>query len=525
MGDSNSNRSRSTSQANDKFVNKCLRVIFIALLIDILAFTIILPLFPRILEHYDRVDGANESSAYYQMLSIVRKFKESIGATGSRMDIVIFGGLLGSLFSFLQFVSSPFIGSLSDRYGRKNVLLISMIGNAVSMGLWIVSKSFLVFVLSRVVGGLTEGNVQMSIAMISDITTRETRSRGLALVGIAFSIGFTVGPPLGAYFASVDLIKVFPALEGWPINSYSSPALFAFVLIVIESIYMAIALPETLNFKKKRHSVAPAKSLATSDPSASDAGDSTLRKRSTKKDQGASKESANATTPVAIPTATPNQLSLLHFLFLFFFSGMEFTLTFLTHDRFQFTHVQQGKYLAMLGILSACVQGGYVRRFAHKLVAERDIVVQGMISCAMGLGCIGLLAVPPAQYTGQPIGAAWLYVGGMCLGFTSGTVVTTLTSLASLATGLRKPAGPDHDEDEEIDEGSDRGRVLGTFRSLGQLGRSLGPLAACSAYWLLGSKIAYGVSAVLILLLSVYSDAILPFVPPTGRVLPAKKKN
>jgi predicted MFS family arabinose efflux permease len=83
-----------------------------------------------------------------------------------------------------------------------------MIGNALSMALWIFSASFPVFLLSRIIGGLTEGNVQMSIAMITDITTPETRSRGLALVGIAFALGFTVGPPLGAFFASIDLFEV-----------------------------------------------------------------------------------------------------------------------------------------------------------------------------------------------------------------------------------------------------------------------------------------------------------------------------
>lgn len=85
------------------------------------------------------------------------------------------------------------------------------------MLLWIFSVSFPVFVLSRhpffynsrVIGGLTEGNVQMSVAMITDITTKQTRSKGLALVGIAFALGFTIGPPLGAFFASINLFEVY----------------------------------------------------------------------------------------------------------------------------------------------------------------------------------------------------------------------------------------------------------------------------------------------------------------------------
>lgn len=98
------------------------------------------------------------------------------------MDIVLFGGFVGSLFSFLQFISSPFIGQLSDRFGRRTVLLISMIGNAVSMGLWVFADSFPVFLASRIVGGLTEGNVQISIAMISDVTDDASRSKNLVLI-------------------------------------------------------------------------------------------------------------------------------------------------------------------------------------------------------------------------------------------------------------------------------------------------------------------------------------------------------
>ena len=82
----------------------------------------------------------------------------------------------------MQFLFSPLIGSLSDRYGRRKVLLLSMIGNALSMALWVFAKSFSVFVLSRIVGGLTEGNVQMSIAMISDLTPPETRSKHLVCI-------------------------------------------------------------------------------------------------------------------------------------------------------------------------------------------------------------------------------------------------------------------------------------------------------------------------------------------------------
>ncbi|KAJ3164100.1 hypothetical protein HDU88_005598 [Geranomyces variabilis] len=507
----------SASFNSPTFVRKTLTTVFIALLIDILAFTIILPLYPRILEHYEAVDGKDESSLYFHMRSQIQSFRHTLGVSSSGFDIILFGGALGSLFSFLQFISSPIIGSLSDAYGRRQILLLSMVGNAVSMLLWIFSRSFGVFVCSRIVGGLTEGNVQMSIAVISDVTTAETRSKGLALVGIAFSLGFTVGPPLGAYFTSVNLLQVFPFLSGLPLNQYSSPALFAFVLIMIETAYLYVALPETRDY----HKLATTTSLKTPSPLASTA---TTTKKTRDASVGPSPPPTNGVTTTNTATTTQlrrqktriNTLSTLHFLFLFFFSGMEFTLTFLTHDRFAFTHARQGRLLAFIGVLSALVQGGYTRRIhTHTRFTERGLVAQGVASASLGLATLGFCAVGGGSGGKSDDGGGgvwWLYAGCAFLAFTSGTVVTGLTALASYETGARKDNSDDDDDAVgEYDEvsnsrssekksgggggGSDRGRVLGRFRSVGQLGRALGPLFACTTYWVFGSRCAYGFGA------------------------------
>ncbi|KAL2912236.1 hypothetical protein HK105_208304 [Polyrhizophydium stewartii] len=447
------------------FQRRTLRTVVVALLIDILAFTIILPLFPRLIAHYESVDGSNPSSTYYAAAQGVKAFRELIGGTGSRLDIILFGGFLGSMFSFLQFVSSPLIGRLSDRYGRRTVLLISMLGNGLSMLLWIFSGSFSVFVLSRVVGGLTEGNVQMSIAIISDITSAAERSRNLAWVGISFALGFTVGPPLGAYCTKFDLQEMLPSL---PVNRYSSPALFAFILIVIETIYLFRYLPETSRcvLSDEVSSTAPPLKAQTSEGSRPP-----LRSRT------APEQSARR---LAV-------LSLVHFVFLFAFSGMEFTLTFLTYDRFDFSHGQQGRLLAYMGVLSALIQGAYVRRVAHKHVSEQTIVLQGIVACAAGLTVIGALATSTRM----------LYVGATLLAFTSGTVVNCLTSLASLehsSATLSEPEPANAAQDKSSKGHSPSGNLghaLGKFRSMGQLGRCLGPLAACSGYWIIGSTNVY----------------------------------
>lgn len=187
----------------DKSNASALRIILTALLIDLFAFTMILPLLPRILYSY----LLKKDPLFLSILSII----QSQTINNEKLDIVLFGGLIGSLFAFLQFIVSPIIGKLSDKYGRKNILLASMVGNLLSVVCWVYADSFGWFLLSRIIGGLTEGNVQLSIAMISDISTPKDRQRSLALVGICFAIAFSVGPPLGKGIFNIlsKKIKIF----------------------------------------------------------------------------------------------------------------------------------------------------------------------------------------------------------------------------------------------------------------------------------------------------------------------------
>jgi MFS family permease len=187
---------------------KTARIVFVALLLDLTSFTMILPLLPRLVEHYVQAEskaGSTLLSSILQHITNARKLFASSAvqsAHASKSDIVLLGGLLGSLFSFAQFVVSPRMGAWSDRQGRKKILLATMAGNVGSALIWLFSTSFDTFLLSRIVGGLSESNVQVSIAILSDVSTPATRHRSLALVGIAFSLCFTAGPLLGAYLAS-----------------------------------------------------------------------------------------------------------------------------------------------------------------------------------------------------------------------------------------------------------------------------------------------------------------------------------
>lgn len=188
-----------------------------------------------------------------------------------------------------------------------------MLGNVLSAVVWIQSTTFASYMLSRVIGGLSEGNVQLAVAILSDVTSAADRSKALASVGIAFAICFCVGPPIGAYFAS----RPFPPniIEGLELNIYATPAALTLVLLVLETIFLALALPETRFSQKGGKSM----ELDLDDeavPSPTASRSVQLRGKSVK-DRLQLLES----------------MSILHFLFLGTFSGVEFTLTFLTFDR------------------------------------------------------------------------------------------------------------------------------------------------------------------------------------------------
>ncbi|KAK3844358.1 MAG: major facilitator superfamily domain-containing protein [Linnemannia gamsii] len=555
--------------ASPHSVPKVTRIVFTALLLDILAFTIILPLFPRLLQFYRDSEHGDQTSLLAWSLSRLTEFQSAIGlndhynnsssSSGSnaikrppKMDIVLLGGALGSLFSVLQFIASPIIGKLSDMLGRRRVLLISMLGNLISCGVWLFSSTFDLFVLSRIIGGLSEGNVQLSIAMISDITTPATRSKGLAMVGIAFAIAFTVGPAMGAYFANKDLVAAFPGLAEYGLHPFSGSALLALVLLTVESLYLWARLPET-NSESWRVAV-----------------QQTVQQESAEATAAASSASSAPTTNgssshldqekiQALQHSYLARLSFTHFAHLFLFSGMEFTLTFLTFHLFDFSHMQQGALLGYIGILSSLLQGGYVRRRAH-IVGEKRMVLQGMVSAALGLGFIALVSGGGGSNISLLLGGeksilpnsivdaiAWLdtqewsrktrmwglYAGVTGLAVTSATVVNCLTSLASLVCDMGSNSDPTStstttsQNNKTPSQPIGKGLALGRFRSWGQLGRAAGPIAACSLYWRVGPLVCYGAASFAVFAITFLASRILPEVrklPIRTRASPAVVK-
>ena len=125
-----------------------------------------------------------------------------------------------------------------------------MMGNILSVLLWVAATDFRTFLLSRVVGGLSEGNVQLATAIATDISDDRSRGATMMLIGACFSIAFTFGPALGAWLSSIDTVAA---------NPFATAAGVSLALILAETLYLYVALPETL----------PAKTGATANGTAS----------------------------------------------------------------------------------------------------------------------------------------------------------------------------------------------------------------------------------------------------------------
>lgn len=424
--------------------SKMTYVVFVSLIIDLLAFTMILPLLPSLLDYYGHLE---KDTLYQSLLKSVHGFREIVGAPDTpRWNSVLFGGLIGSLFSFLQFLTSPMIGAASDYYGRRPVMLMSLVGICLSYVLWVFSKNFTIFVLARIVGGISKGNVSLSTAIVTDVSTAANRGKGMAMVGIAFSVGFLLGPLIGAYFA-------MKAKERQDDLFFVSPALCALTLSVLDIIFVLYCLKETLPENKR------ASSMGSHLQEAYDL----INPVSLFKFTAVSR--VNSTDLVNM-----RKIGLAYFLYLFFYSGLEFTLTFLTHNRFQYNSMQQGKMFFFIGIIMALVQGGYVRRI--KAGKEKRVALMGIS-----------LVIPAFILVGYANTTTVMYLGLALFAFASASVVPCLTTLIST-----------YGDDNQ------KGTVMGIFRSLGALARAIGPFVASTVYWCVGAFQCYLIGGLMLIL-------------------------
>ncbi len=181
-----------------------LAFIFITVLIDVLAFGLIIPVLPHLIQ--DFVGGSTTLAAYWV-------------------------GIFGTVFAAIQFVTAPIQGALSDRYGRRPVILLSCLGLGLDFILMAVADSLPLLLIGRIISGITSASFTTANAYVADVTAPAQRAKSFGFLGAAFGVGFILGPLLGGWLGAIDLRLPF-----W----------FAAGLALLNFVYGWFVLPESL---------------------------------------------------------------------------------------------------------------------------------------------------------------------------------------------------------------------------------------------------------------------------------------
>lgn len=376
---------------NDSPRKASLLVIFLTVFVDLLGFGMVLPLLPI----YAKQFTTDESG-----LTIA---------------------LLMSSFSAMQFLCAPLWGRLSDRVGRRPVLMIGLVGSAVFYALFGIAtagKSLLGLFLSRVGAGIAGATIPTAQAYIADCTTLETRAKGMALVGAAFGLGFTFGPLLGAaaLFFSTSVAES-------PLPGYTASALSAVALILA-----ILFLPESLRPDDRR----PAWKLLDL---------VSLRD--------------------ALATPSIGALLFTSFISVLAFGSFEQTLSLLLKSKkagFHFEYKQVLYFFAYIGLVLSLAQGVLVRRLSTK-VKETTLAAMGVVISVAGFCLLALASIQGSQ------GVLMVATATEVTGFAFIT-----PSLQSLISRRSDPAR--------------QGGILGVSQSMGSLARILGPMLSVPLFHL-----------------------------------------
>ncbi len=292
--------------------------IFVIVLVDLLGLTIIIPLLPL----YATAYGANAA--------------------------VI--GVLGATYPIMQFLGAPILGRLSDRYGRKPVLVVSQIGTFIGFIILGVANALPLLFISRLIDGISGANIATAQAAISDSTTEKTRTQGLGLIGAAFGLGFIIGPVIAFVALAVSD------------NNYRVPALVAAGFSLFSILLTAFWFEETL----------PAEKRGTQTSRESFSFNAMLR---------------------ALRYPGVGILLLLIFAQQIAFGGFEQLLSLFTLSRLGLNASGNAVIFVFVGIIVVAVQGGFIGPWSRRF-GDRKLVFGGLALLAVGLT---LVAVTPRQ--------------------------------------------------------------------------------------------------------------------------------
>jgi DHA1 family tetracycline resistance protein-like MFS transporter len=292
-------------------VTRPLLIIFLTIFVNLVGFGIIIPLLPF--------------------------YAETFGAS----PLVI--GLLFAVFSLCQLIAAPALGDLSDRYGRRPILVFSLAGTVVSFVMLALAHSIAMLFAARIVDGLSGGNISTARAYVADVTEPKDRARAYGLIGAAFGMGFIFGPALSGVLAKV---------------SYTAPIWAAAGLTLGATAMAWLWLPETVH-RAQAGTGNPFRYL-----------------------------------PALIQRPLVRRVLLIDFLYWFAFAVFQTTFALFVARRFGFDAPKTGYFFAGFGVLGAVIQGGFIRPIVKRL-GDRPTFLLGLVCGAAGLiACTQAHTVP-----------------------------------------------------------------------------------------------------------------------------------
>jgi MFS family permease len=357
-------------------------------------------------------------------------------------------GLLFASYSLMQFIFMPFWGRLSDRVGRRPILLISLAASAIGYLIWGFSNTLVMLFVARLVAGAGNANIAVAQAYVSDVTTPENRAKGMGAIGAAFGLGFVLGPALGGLFLSGGMIDIARSLiptltSNNALAGLQLVGLIAAALSLIDLIFAFFLLPEP---QKRSHAGAERFDL-----------------------------SPNFLMDTLTNQSLKNSMAIF-FISTFAFANMETTLVLLTKDQFGFSPTQNSMLFLYVGILIVLVQGGLIHRLAKKY-GEKILIEVGTV--LIGLGLI----LTPLTHS-LPV----LYVALALLAFGSGINTPANQSMLSKLAPQERIGG-----------------VMGIGQSLATLGRIVGPVVGGVSYQYCGVATPYIIGAVAMVVAFLFS--------------------
>ncbi|HXZ03381.1 MAG TPA: MFS transporter, partial [Ktedonobacteraceae bacterium] len=298
-------------------MNKMLRsplfLMALTIFIDFAGFGLILPLLPFWAEHL----GANPTEI----------------------------GLILTIYALAQFIFTPILGSFSDRFGRKPIIIASLLIEAFSLALTGFAGSLVVLLVARFIGGIGASNIGSAQAVVADVTPPKERARGMGMIGAAIGLGFVVGPAIGGLLSPIG-----PAV----------PFLVAMVVAIVNALLVLLFLPETHKIRgfPKTNSDAKLQSgllLA-----------------------GLGKLLRNTTL---------TRLIVINLLFTIAFTAMEAVFALFSQHMFGWTAKENGYIFTYVGLIIVLVQGALVGQLVKRF-GERKLLISGLVMLAIGLGLL-----------------------------------------------------------------------------------------------------------------------------------------